>query len=46
MSDLGNKTPTHMGATYAIPKFHPKIQNQIPRELGQNFDIPGISMIH
>ena len=41
--DFGNETPTHIGATHAIPKFHPKFQNRIPKELNQNFDIPGIS---
>ena len=28
--DFGNETPTHMGATHAIPKFQPKFQNRIP----------------
>ena len=44
--DSGNETPTHIGATHAIPKFQPKFQNRIPRELDQNFYMPGIGMIH
>ena len=44
--DFEHETPTHMGATHAIPKFQPKFQNRISRELDQNFYMPGIGMIH
>ena len=44
--DFGNETPTQMGATHAIPIFHAKSQNRIPRELDQKFGIPRIGTIH
>ena len=46
LGDFEIETPTHMSTTHAIKKPEQKFQNRIPRELDQNFDIPGISMIH
>ena len=44
LGDFENETPTHMSTTHAISKLKQKFQNRIPRELNQNFYIPGISM--
>ena len=46
IGDFENETPTHMSATHAIPKFHPKFQNRIPRELNKNLYISRIGINH
>ena len=49
LSSLANfnlKPPTHIDATHAISKFGENFQNRIPKELDQNFYIPGISTSH
>ena len=46
LGDFDNKTPTHMAATHAISKSKRDFQNRIPRELDENFDISGISVIY
>ena len=46
LGDFDNKTHTHMAATHAISKSKRDFQNRIPRELDDNFDISGISVIY
>ena len=40
------KTPTQISTTHAFLKIRTNFQNQIPREMDKNFDIPRISTIH
>ena len=42
LGDLGNETTTHMGATHAIPKFHPKISKSNSQEIGHKLLYPQI----
>ena len=46
LGDFDNKTPTHKAATQAISKSKRIFQNRNPRELDENFDISGISVIY
>ena len=41
-----SETPTHIAATRTISKILEKFKDWILRELGQNFDIPRISLIY
>jgi len=44
--EFGRETPTHKAGAHAISNFWENFKNRIPRELGQNIDIPRISVIY